>query len=86
MGPNLRLIPDFIIPNLERETYGRHLIWDDKNKGSFRISRIHLSSELWNDDCIAVYKVRTSTHVGLVYEELIYTYEIMNTIHKHILK
>ncbi|KAG8200491.1 hypothetical protein JTE90_000571 [Oedothorax gibbosus] len=54
--PNYRLIPDFIVPNLEKETYGRHLVWDDKKKGSFKISRIHQSSEQWNDDCIAVYK------------------------------
>ncbi|GFY02958.1 IRF tryptophan pentad repeat domain-containing protein [Trichonephila clavipes] len=57
MRPTFKLIPDFIIPHLERQTYGRHLIWEDKTKGSFKVSRIHQSSELWSDECIAVYKV-----------------------------
>ncbi|GFY59251.1 IRF tryptophan pentad repeat domain-containing protein [Trichonephila inaurata madagascariensis] len=56
MRPTFKLIPDFIIPHLERQTYGRHLIWEDKTKGSFKVSRIHQSSELWSDECIAVYK------------------------------
>ncbi|GBM72327.1 hypothetical protein AVEN_228489-1 [Araneus ventricosus] len=56
MRPTFKLIPDFIIPHLERRTYGRHLVWEDRNKGSFKVSRIHQSSELWSDDCIAVYK------------------------------
>lgn len=56
MRPTFKLIPDFIIPHLERQTYGRHLIWEDKKKGSFKVSRIHQSSELWSDDCIDVYK------------------------------
>ncbi|XP_055934760.1 uncharacterized protein LOC129964104 [Argiope bruennichi] len=56
MRPTFKLIPDFIIPHLERKTYGRHLIWEDREKGSFKVSRIHQSSELWSDECIAVYK------------------------------
>ncbi|GFS79154.1 IRF tryptophan pentad repeat domain-containing protein [Nephila pilipes] len=56
MRPTFKLIPDFIIPHLERQTYGRHLIWEDRKNGSFKVSRIHQSSELWSDDCIAVYK------------------------------
>ncbi|CAL1284519.1 unnamed protein product [Larinioides sclopetarius] len=56
MRPTFKLIPDFIIPHLERRTYGRHLVWEDREKGSFKVSRIHQSSELWSDDCIAVYK------------------------------
>ncbi|GIY45025.1 IRF tryptophan pentad repeat domain-containing protein [Caerostris extrusa] len=56
MRPTIKLIPDFILPHLERQTYGRHLIWEDEKEGSFKISRIHQSSELWSDDCIGVYK------------------------------
>ncbi|KFM64576.1 hypothetical protein X975_10939, partial [Stegodyphus mimosarum] len=56
MRPTFKLIPDFILPNLENATYGHHLQWEDKRKGYFKISRIHQSSDKWSEDCIAVYK------------------------------
>ncbi|XP_054718413.1 uncharacterized protein LOC129227825 [Uloborus diversus] len=60
MRPTVKLVPDFIVPHLDRGTFGRHLQWEEKEKGSFRISRVHQSSEHWNDDCFQVYKAWSS--------------------------
>lgn len=65
MRPTFRLVPDFIIPHLNNSTYGGHLLWEDKKQGSFKISRIHQSSEMWNEQCIEVYKV----HIFFFFEK-----------------
>jgi len=57
MRQNFKLVRDFIIPSLERQTYGHHLTWENKREGCFKISRIHQSSQQFNQDCIEVYKV-----------------------------
>lgn len=56
MRPIFRLVPDFIIPSLENSTFGKHLQWEDRGNGSFKISRVHQSSDLWNEQCTEVYK------------------------------
>ncbi|XP_015929820.2 uncharacterized protein [Parasteatoda tepidariorum] len=51
-----KLVRDFIVPSLEKQTYGTYLTWENKVVGSFKISRIHQNNEHFSQDCIKVYK------------------------------